>query len=87
MADIQDDAALRAVIARATGRDVSALRPEDSLRRVLGLDTVDLIRIVVAAESAYGVECDAEEIHRLDRYGDLMAALGIGSGRSRSAAA
>lgn len=72
------DHLLRTVIARATGRDVSALRPEDSLRRVLGLDTADMVRILVAAEQAYGVECDPRAVYRLDRYGDLMAALGIG---------
>lgn len=86
MADTHDDSALRRIIASATGRDVSALRPADSLRRILGLDTVDLIRIAVAAETVYGVECNADRLHRIDRYGDLLAALGIGDERARSAA-
>lgn len=86
MTDANDDSALRMVIARATGRDVSALRLEDSLKGILGLDTVDLIRIVVAAEAAYGVECDAAAIQQIVRYGDLVAALGIGIERARTAA-
>lgn len=86
MADTDDDSALRRIIASATGRDVSALRPSDSLRQVLGLDTVDLIRIVVAAETVYGVECDAERLNRIDSYGDLLAALRVGDQRARSAA-
>lgn len=86
MPDDEDDSALRGIIASATGRNISALRKEDSLRRILGLDTVDLIRIVVAAELVYGVECDGERLYRIDRYGELLAALGIGTERKRSAA-
>lgn len=86
MMDMTDDTALREIISRATGRDVSALRYDDSLRRILGIDIVDLVRITVAAETAYHVECDAASLYRVDRFGDLVAALSIGAERERSAA-
>ncbi len=71
--------ALRDLIARVAGRDVSALRPEDSLRQVLGLDGLDLMRIVVAAEEIYGVIVDDERLATLHSFGDLLAAFGIGA--------
>lgn len=72
------DGMLRELIARISGRDVTALRPGDSLRTVLRLDTADLVRLLVAAECSYGVELDADCVRRLETYGDLRAALGIG---------
>lgn len=74
----RDDGLLRSLIARLTGRDVRALRPGDSLRRVLGLDGVDLLRVLIAAEELYGVIVHDEQIDRIDTYGDLLRTLEIG---------
>lgn len=81
-----DDSVLREIIAFATGRDVTALRRDDNLKRILGLDAIDLIRIAVMAEAIYGVECEAEQLYRINRYGDLVAVLGVGAEHKRSAA-
>ena len=70
--------ALRDLIARVVGRDVSALRAQDSLRQVLGLDGLDLMRVVVAAEEVFGIIVDDERLAALHSYGDLLAAFGIG---------
>jgi acyl carrier protein len=77
MAEKRDDGLLRGVIARLTGRDVRALRPGDCLRRVLGLDGLDLVRVVIAAEEVYGVIVRAEQIDRIRTYGDLLRTLGL----------
>ncbi|UCH75492.1 MAG: acyl carrier protein [Rhodospirillales bacterium] len=77
MAEPRDDGLLRGLIARLTGRDVRALRPGDSLRRVLGLDGVDLLRVVIAAEELYGVIVSDEQIDRIRTYGDLLRSLEI----------
>ena len=69
---------LRNLIARIVGRDVGALSPGDSLRRVLGLDGLDLVRVLVAAEEHLGVVVRDELIDRIETYGDLLVAIGIG---------
>ena len=74
----RDDGLLRGLIARLTGRDVRALRPGDSLRRVLGLDGLDLVRVVIAAEELYGVIVRDEQIDGISTYGDLLRTLEIG---------
>jgi len=77
MAKRRDDGLLRGLISRLTGRDVRALRPGDCLRRVLGLDGLDLVRVVIAAEEIYGVIVRDEQIDRIRTYGDLLRTLGI----------
>jgi acyl carrier protein len=74
----RDDGLLRGLITRLTGRDVRALRPGDSLRRVLGIDGLDLVRVLIAAEELYGVIVRDEQIDRIRTYGDLLRTLGIG---------
>ncbi|MDH3228537.1 MAG: acyl carrier protein [Alphaproteobacteria bacterium] len=74
----RDDGLLRGLIGRLTGRDVRALRPGDSLRRVLGLDGLDLVRVVIAAEELYGVIVRDGQIDRIRTYGDLLRTLKIG---------
>ena len=78
MATKRNDGLLRGLIARLTGRDVRALRPGDCLRRVLGLDGLDLVRVVIAAEELYGVIVRDEQIDRIRTYGDLLRTLEIG---------
>ncbi len=75
--------ALRDLIAKVAGRDVRALRPQDSLGQVLGLDELDLIRVVVAAEEIYGVTVDDERLATLHSFGDLLAAFGIAARKPR----
>jgi len=77
MAKKRDDGLLRGLISRLTGRDVRALRSGDSLRRVLGLDGLDLVRVVIAAEEHYGVTVRDEQIDRIRTYGDLLRTLNI----------
>jgi len=74
----RNDGLLRGLIARLTGRDVRALRPGDSLRRVLGLDGLDLVRVLISAEELYGVIVRDEQIDGIRTYGDLLRTLGIG---------
>ncbi len=78
----QGEDALRDLIARVAGRDVSALRPQDNLCQVLGLDGLDLIRVVVAAEEVYGVIVDDERLAALHSFGDLLAVFGVGEKKS-----
>ncbi len=68
---------LREVIGKVAGRDVAALRKQDDLREVLGLDGLDLIRIVVTAEEIFGLTVDDDWLVRLTSYGDLLDAFGL----------
>ena len=53
-------------------------RGEKHERRVLGLDGLDLVRVVIAAEELYGVIVRDEQIDRIRTYGDLLRTLEIG---------
>ncbi len=68
---------LREVIGKVAGRDVSALRRQDDLRQVLGLDGLDLIRVIVTAEEIFGLTVDDDGLVRLASYGDLLDAFGL----------
>lgn len=68
---------LRSLIGKVAGRDVTALRRNDNLLRVLGLDGLDLLRVVVAAEELFGVTVDDDRLIALGTYGDLLVAFGI----------
>ncbi len=73
----KDTLLLRRIAARIARRPAEALVPSDSLRGVLGLDTLDLLRLVAEAEDAYGVTLGDDTLAGLVSWGDLVAAFGI----------
>ena len=54
--------------------DVSKLTETDPLTS-LGLDSLDLVEIMLEIEEAVGVEFDGEEIAKLKTLGDVLKAI------------
>lgn len=51
--------------------DVSTLKPEDSLT-ALGLDSLDLVEVMLAIEDELGIEFSSEEIAQLSTLEDVV---------------
>ena len=51
--------------------DVSSLKPEDSLT-ALGLDSLDLVEVMLAIEDELGIEFSSEEIAQLSNLEDVV---------------
>ena len=57
-----------------------SVAPETSLRDALGVDSLDVLRLLVAAEKRYGIYVTDQEMAELHCYGDLVRLLGIEAG-------
>ena len=51
--------------------DVSSLKEEDSLSS-LGLDSLDLVEVMLEIEEALGIEFDSEQIAEVVTLGDVL---------------
>ena len=51
--------------------DVSTLKPEDSLT-ALGLDSLDLVEVMLGIEDELGIEFSSEEIAQLSTLEDVV---------------
>ena len=74
------DSDLRQLIAGVVGREIGPLAPETSLQDALCIDSLDVLRLLAAAERRYGIYISDEEMIELRRYGDLLRLLGIEAG-------
>ena len=71
---------LRSLIAGIVNRDIGHLAPDTSLRDALSIDSLDVLRLLVAAEKRYGIYVTDQEMAALRCYGDLLSLLGIDAG-------
>lgn len=53
--------------------DASLLAPEASLRKDLGIDSLDVVDIVVLVEKDFGVKITVEDLKKLQTLGQLYA--------------
>ena len=74
------DSDLRQLIAGIVGREIGPLAPETSLQDALCIDSLDVLRLLAAAERRYGIYISDEEMIELRCYGDLLRLLGIEAG-------
>ncbi len=51
--------------------DVSSLSESDSLQQ-LGLDSLDLVEVMLEIEEALGIEFDSDEISQVATLGDVL---------------
>lgn len=51
--------------------DTSNLKETDSLSR-LGLDSLDLVEVMLEIEEELGIEFDSDEISQVDTLGDVL---------------
>ncbi len=68
---------LRKLIASTLNREIGSLTPETNLRDTLCIDSLDVLRLLAAAEQRYGIHVTDEEMVELRCYGDLLGLLGI----------
>ena len=70
---------LRKLIASVARRETGPLRPETRIQDALAIDSLDVLRLLAAAEERYGVQITDEELVKLRTYGDLLILFGIES--------
>jgi acyl carrier protein len=71
----RSEAKLRAVVAEATSRDVSALGLEEDLIEALDLDSLAGLRVLAAIETRFAVRFPDELLSELRTLGRLLDAL------------
>ncbi len=71
---------LRNLISSVVNREIGQLTPETSLRDALSIDSLDVLRLLVAAEKRYGIYVTDNQMAELDCYGDLLEVLGVEAG-------
>ncbi|MCS7016063.1 MAG: acyl carrier protein [Gemmatales bacterium] len=71
-----------------TGQIYEGLSDTVTLREGLGLDSFDLVNLVMQIENRYHIRLKSKELHRLESIGDLLDLLErkLGSGVSAEAA-
>lgn len=71
------DSDLRQLIASIVRREIGPLTPETNLQDALCIDSLDVLRLLAAAERRYGVYITDEEMVERRCYGDLLVLLDI----------
>ena len=71
---------LRNLIAGVVKREIGPLTPDTKLQDALCIDSLDVLRLLAAAERRYGIYITDEEMVELRCYGDLLGLLGIEAG-------
>jgi len=71
------DSDLRNLIASVVDREIGPLTPETNLQDALRLDSLDVLRLLAAAEKRYDIYVTDEKMAELRCYGDLLRLLGI----------
>jgi len=57
------------------GRNFDNLKDDDDLRTGLGLDSVDMVTLVIEIQSQLGIMIASEELGQIVRVGDLLDML------------
>lgn len=68
---------LHNLIAGVVRRKIGPLAPATRIQDALGIDSLDVLRLLAAAEERYGVHASDDDLMRLRTYGDLLSLLGI----------
>jgi acyl carrier protein len=71
------EADLRNLITAVVRREIGPLTPETRLEDALGIDSLDVLRLLAAAEERYDMRITDEQLLRLRTYGDLLELLRI----------
>lgn len=71
------DSDLRQLIASTLNRKIGPLTPETNLQDTLCIDSLDVLRLLAAAEQRYRIQITDEKMVELRNYGDLSGLLGI----------
>ncbi|EJB43722.1 acyl carrier protein [Helicobacter pylori Hp A-9] len=63
---------IRAVIAEQLNIDVSQVTPEAKLVKDLGVDSLDIVELIMALEERFGIEIPDEQAEKIVNVGDVM---------------
>ncbi|WRE93575.1 acyl carrier protein [Helicobacter pylori] len=63
---------MQAVIAEQLGIDVSQVTPEAEFVKDLGVDSLDIVELVMALEERFGIEIFDEQAEKIVNVGDAM---------------
>ncbi|MCS7167949.1 MAG: acyl carrier protein [Gemmatales bacterium] len=60
------------LLQQQTGQGYENLADTVTLREGLGLDSVDLVSLVMQLESRYQIHLESKELHQMETVGDLL---------------
>ncbi|WRE90675.1 acyl carrier protein [Helicobacter pylori] len=63
---------MRAVIAEQLGIDVSQVTPEAEFVKDLGVDSLDIVELIMALEEKFNIEISDEQAEKIVNVGDVM---------------
>ncbi|WRD42410.1 acyl carrier protein [Helicobacter pylori] len=63
---------MRAVIAEQLEIDVSQVTPEAKFVKDLGVDSLDIVELIMALEERFGIEISDEQAEKIVNVGDVM---------------
>ncbi|WQU80447.1 acyl carrier protein [Helicobacter pylori] len=63
---------MRVVIAEQLGIDVSQVTPEAKFVKDLGVDSLDILELIMALEERFGIEISDEQAEKIVNVGDVM---------------
>ncbi len=63
---------IRAVIAKQLNIDASQVTPEAKLVKDLGVDSLDIVELIMALEEKFGIEIPDEQAEKIVNVGDVM---------------
>ncbi len=63
---------IQAVIAEQLGIDVSQVTPEAKFVKDLGVDSLDIVELIMALEERFGIEIPDEQAEKIVNVGDVM---------------
>lgn len=66
---------LKRIIAEQAGVEEASLTEETSLKKDLGMDSLELLSVVMAIEEEYDLEVPEDELNQVDTLGDLVEYL------------
>ena len=66
---------LKRIIAEQAGVEEASLTEETSLKKDLGMDSLELLSVVMAIEEEYDIEVPEDELNQVDTLEDLVEYL------------
>ncbi|MCQ2918887.1 acyl carrier protein [Helicobacter pylori] len=63
---------IRAVIAEQLNVDAAQVTPEAKLVKDLGVDSLDVVELIMALEERFGIEISDEQAEKIVNVGDVM---------------
>ncbi|WRC04010.1 acyl carrier protein [Helicobacter pylori] len=63
---------IQEVISEQLGIDVSQVTPEAKFVKDLGVDSLDIVELIMALEERFGIEIPDEQAEKIVNVGDVM---------------